>query len=153
LNPDVRPLNIEEIAILKRHMNALGLVTLIISCIVMLILILISLLSGYDPSVIIGALIGMAFAAIFIWAMLHQRNIISQDLDNRNAEIIKGRVDVKSEGSDIFYLGYGYFIEVNGNVFDIKLANWKTIDVGDDIIIERAPASRIILNIKKSNPR
>jgi hypothetical protein len=65
-------------------------------------MILIPLLSGYDPSVIIGALIGMSFATILIWAMLRQRNVIAQDLDNRNAEIIIGRVDVKSEGSDIF---------------------------------------------------
>ena len=148
---DYRPLKTTEYVILQSDMKNFVAIALIGDIILLSIAIGFGIAPGYPVrakiiSIILIIFLTIIFTAIIFWDWKKMKN----DSDSGNARYIRGNVTHKWIGLK----GVGSYVVVDHRVFDIPYTDWHTINIGDEIIIEWAPLSRIIFNVKKlkANP-
>ena len=92
----------------------------------------------------IFTLVGIIIGGIFGWLSI----LVKREMESGNAEIINGEVQEKSG----FVSGRSKYIKVNSRYITVGAETWKSVEVGDIVVIELAPRSREVFKVTKAEP-
>jgi hypothetical protein len=143
---DHRLLTSKEHDILRGSMNALVVFTLIADIILISIAIGFAVAPDYpewakDYSILGMSIIAISISAVVLWDWKNMK----KDNDSGIAERVRGVVSHKW----ITIKGGWHYIIVDKKIYEVLRVYWLQINLGDEIIIEWVPRSKIIFNIMR----